>query len=89
MPRRARGPWQGIDYSRLVLNPSGRPTHPYPQPPNHVRSIREARYKLAEYYDPSGKHASQWEMYDLKRDPLERKNLASGRYRRTPEEERQ
>jgi hypothetical protein len=28
-------------------------------------------------------------MYDLKHDPLERKNLAAGRYRRTPEEERQ
>jgi choline-sulfatase len=54
-----------------------------------VRSIREARYKLAEYYDPSGKRASQWEMYDLKRDPLERKNLTARHYRRTAEEERQ
>jgi arylsulfatase A-like enzyme len=105
-PRRARTRWQGVDYSRLVRNPSGRPTQdyvvftyddyesgqshgPYPQPPNHVRAIREARYKLAEYYDPSGKRDSQWEMYDLKRDPLERKNLTAWRYRRTPEEERQ
>ena len=54
-----------------------------------MRAIREARYKLAEYYDPSGKRDSQWEMYDLKRDPLERKNLTARRYRRTPEEERQ
>jgi arylsulfatase A-like enzyme len=54
-----------------------------------VRSIRESRYKLAEYYDPSGKRDSQWEMYDLKRDPLERKNLTAMHYRRTSEEERQ
>ena len=31
----------------------------------------------------------QWEMYDLKTDPLERKNLAYKDYKRTPEQERQ
>ena len=31
----------------------------------------------------------QWEMYDLKRDPLERTNLAYKHYRRTPEQERE
>lgn len=31
----------------------------------------------------------QWEMYDLKADPLERVNLAYKNHRRTPEQERQ
>jgi choline-sulfatase len=105
-PRSARAPWQGVDYSRLVLNPSSRPTQdyvvftyddyqsgqktgPYPDPPNHVVSIREERYKLAQYYDPEGKAESQWEMYDLKRDPLERRNLAWPGTKRTQEQERQ
>ena len=45
---------------------SGQANGPYPQPPNHVVSIREQRYKLARYYDANGKVPAQWEMYDLK-----------------------
>lgn len=30
-----------------------------------VRAVREARYKLAEYWDPLGRAASEWELYDL------------------------
>ena len=30
---------------------SGQASGPYPQPPNHIVSIREERYKLAKYYD--------------------------------------
>ena len=51
---------------------SGQASGPYPQPPNHIVSIREQRYKLARYYDADGKVPDQWEMYDLKTDPLER-----------------
>jgi arylsulfatase A-like enzyme len=68
---------------------SGQASGPYPQPPNHVVSIREHRYKLARYYDANGKIPEQWEMYDLKNDPLERTNLAYRHYRRTPEQERE
>jgi len=72
---------------------SGQPTGPYPQPPNHIVSIREKRWKLAKYYDvnPNKKQRKrpQWEMYDLKRDPLEKDNLARKGYKRTPLEERQ
>jgi choline-sulfatase len=71
---------------------SGQPKPPYPKPPNHVVSVREERWKLAKYYDvnPNRRERKrpQWEMYDLKRDPLERKNLASKGYERTPLEER-
>lgn len=31
----------------------------------------------------------QWEMYDLERDPLERRNLAYKGHKRTPEQQRQ
>ena len=68
---------------------SGQSSGPYPKPPNHIVSIRERRYKLARYYDADGKVPDQWEMYDLKTDPLERMNLAHKGHKRTPEQERQ
>jgi choline-sulfatase len=68
---------------------SGQAKGPYPQPPNHVVSIREQRYKLARYYDADGKVPYQWEMYDLKADPLERTNLAYKHHKRTPTQERE
>jgi choline-sulfatase len=68
---------------------SGQSRGPYPKPPNHIVSIREKRYKLARYYDADGGVPSQWEMYDLKMDPLERTNLAFKSYKRTPEQTRQ
>jgi arylsulfatase A-like enzyme len=104
VPTSARAAWQGIDYSRLVLNPtgqavqdyivftyddfqSGQPRPPYPMPPNHIVSIREERYKLAEYYDVHGVEPSQWEMYDLVTDPLELTNLANAP--RNPHQQRE
>jgi choline-sulfatase len=44
-------------------------------PPNHIRSVRETRLKYAEYVDPPGREAPQYELYDLDRDPLELTNL--------------
>jgi choline-sulfatase len=44
-------------------------------PPNHIRSVREARLKYATYVDPPGRAAPQHELYDLDRDPLELNNL--------------
>ena len=67
----------------------GQARGPYLQPPNHVVSIREQRYKLARYYDADGKVPDQWEMYDLKTDPLERINLAYKHHKRTPAQERE
>jgi arylsulfatase A-like enzyme len=68
---------------------SGQASGPYPKPPNHIASIREGRYKLARYYDADGNVPDQWEMYDLKADPLERTNLAHRGFKRTPEQQRQ
>jgi hypothetical protein len=47
------------------------------------------RYKLARYYDAEGKAPDQWEMYDLKIDPLERTNLAYKHHKRSPQAERE
>lgn len=55
-------------------------------------AIREKRYKLAKYYDPSSdatKTRRQYEMYDLLADPLERDNLAGEGRVRTPAQELQ
>jgi choline-sulfatase len=105
-PRSACARWQGVDYSRKIVNPHARPPQdyivftyddfqsgqsrgPYPSPPNHIVSIRERRWKLARYYDPNGKERAQWEMYDLRTDPLERRNLARRGYKRTRAQQRQ
>jgi arylsulfatase A-like enzyme len=106
-PKSARAEWQGVDYSKVVLNPktaadpqdyvvftyddtmSGQPKGPYPKPPNHIVSIREKRWKLARYYDAAGKIPTQWEMYDLKTDPLEETNLAHESYERSEFQEKQ
>jgi arylsulfatase A-like enzyme len=68
---------------------SGQASGPYPQAPNHIVSIRERRYKIARYYDANGKAPDQWEMYDLKHDPLERINIAHKGHKRTPKQKRQ
>lgn len=68
---------------------SGQASPPYPEPPNHIVSIREERYKLAKYYDAGDPPLKpvQWEMYDLRTDPLEITNIAYPTYRRTPEQD--
>lgn len=42
--------------------------------PSHVACLREADWKVAEYYDPTGSKASLFELYDLANDPLELHN---------------
>ena len=68
---------------------AGQASGPYIPPPNHIVSIRERRWKLAKYFDADGKKRSVYEMYDLKRDPLERRNLAYRGHKRTPLQERE
>jgi choline-sulfatase len=46
-----------------------------PGQPNRVRAVREVDAKYAVYLDPEGETASEYELYDLDRDPLEAANL--------------
>ncbi len=68
---------------------SGQNNPPYPKAPNHIISIREGRWKLAKYYavEPKKPVPPQWEMYDLKTDPLEQHNIAHESAKRTPKQE--
>ncbi len=68
---------------------SGQKTGPYPKPPNHVIAVREKRWKLAYYYDVNGDAKPQWEMYDRRKDPYEKHNLAYDPKQMTPHQKRE
>ena len=40
-----------------------------PGQPNRIRAIRTATGKYAFYFDPRGRAATEYELYDLERDP--------------------
>jgi arylsulfatase A-like enzyme len=63
---------------------SGQSQGPYIPPPNHIVMVREKRWKLAKYYGAVGAESPVWEMYDLREDPLERRNLTYRPRRMTP-----
>jgi choline-sulfatase len=46
-----------------------------PGQPNRIRAIRTASAKYAFYFDPGGREPTEYELYDLERDPLEVQNL--------------
>ncbi|MBL4704796.1 MAG: sulfatase-like hydrolase/transferase [Flavobacteriales bacterium] len=54
--------------------------------PCHIRCIIEDNWKYAVYFDPHYGQKAEYEMYDLKNDPLEENNLAhekdSGAYKK-------
>ena len=105
-PASARAKWNGVDYSKLLVNPKAKSVQDYvmftyddyqsgqakklhPYGANHISSIREARWKLARYYDPLGVAKTEYEMYDLQRDPDEKKNLAAPGFRRNRLQQRE
>jgi choline-sulfatase len=46
-----------------------------PGQPNRIRAIRTRDAKYAFYFDPNGRERTEYELYDLERDPLETENL--------------
>jgi hypothetical protein len=46
-----------------------------PGQPNRIRALRSATAKFAFYFDPAGRRPTEYELYDLERDPLEEHNL--------------
>ncbi|HEU0114692.1 MAG TPA: hypothetical protein VFQ80_08445, partial [Thermomicrobiales bacterium] len=77
---------------------SGQPDPPYPHGATHIASIREKRYKLAKYFwvesdDLRGEQNPQvpdeLEMYDLKKDKLETKNIAWPTFKRSKNQQKQ
>lgn len=57
-------------------------TTPKPQNmgPSHIRCIVEKNWKYAVYFDPHYGQKAQFEMYDLRKDKEEKRNLADRRY---------
>jgi len=78
------------DFQSGQLNPPYPGIPPFlPAAPNHVVSIREERYKLAEYYDADRDVQTQFEMYDRLKDPLETQNLAFAGFQRSNEQQKE
>jgi arylsulfatase A-like enzyme len=57
-------------------------TTPKPQDmgPSHIRCLVEKHWKYAVYFDPHYGQKAQFEMYDLRKDKEEKRNLAAPRY---------
>ncbi len=71
---------------------SGQGNSLFPKGANQIVSIREIRYKLAKYFDPNSIYTGvqpQYEMYDLKSDPNEFRNIASPVYKRSASQEKE
>ncbi|MDQ2652308.1 MAG: sulfatase-like hydrolase/transferase [Chloroflexota bacterium] len=87
-PKKNKGPQKYVVFTYDDFQ-AGQPTGPYVQPPNHLTTIREGRYKLARYYDEAGSVADQWEMYDLKKDSLETVNIADPSHKKNKKQRKE
>lgn len=87
--------FQGKSLKRILENPGAEVqdyvhytydddyvTTPKPQDmgPSHIRCIVEKNWKYAVYFDPHYGQKAQFEMYDLRNDKEEKRNLADRRY---------
>ena len=67
---------------------AGQASGPYIGGANHIVSYRERRWKLAKYWTPDNPNDVEWEMYDLQKDPYERRNLGWSKAKRNKRQER-
>ena len=88
VPDRDRWVFRGYDLVPILKNPKASvqdnihftyddvdASQPFKKP-NRIRTIRERDWKYSVYFDPDTGYAAQYEMYDLKNDPMETRNLA-------------
>lgn len=68
---------------------AGQATPPYVKPPQHLVAIREKNWKIVKYYDAAREVPPQWELYHLRHDKYERRNLAAPGRRRNKFQEMQ
>lgn len=87
-PKKSKGPQKYIVFTYDDYQ-AGQASGPYVQPPNHLTTFREGRYKLAKYYDVDGGVPEQWEMYDLKKDPLETVNIADPGFKKNKKQRKE
>jgi arylsulfatase A-like enzyme len=95
-PEPERFNFQGRDLTPVLANPAAAvqdvlhftyDDDPFPvSGASCIRAIVEPDWKYAVYYDPFGGAPTEYEMYDLARDPLEMENLAHAAHS-TPESE--
>lgn len=70
--------WDGVDQSRTILKGENSPERDfYWIQGNHCKAVRHIDWKIVCYSKKSPQKPSDWALYNLSKDPLERNDLSS------------